>query len=165
MKHSIMLSILISLATASSALAGDIAGPEGSNCIVYVPDGWKVSAAEKGGEGLMSAESPASDAAFMWALTNAANTDKAVATLDAILGKFVTNMKHDKAAKTTLNGMAALAITGTGAAEGKPVSIAVVIVEPTKGKYLFTIGLVETANKAAYKTVLQKVLAGIRRAS
>jgi hypothetical protein len=167
MKHSLILSLALtlSLAAVSPARANDVPGPAGSNCVVYVPDGWKVAAVQKGGEAVMSAASPADDAAFIWMVAEAANADRAIKAVDAQIGKFVTDIKHDKRSKTTLNGMPAIAASGTGMAEGKPVSFGVVIVEPVKGKYLFTIGIVETAKKKQYKPELTKVLAGIRKAS
>jgi len=101
----------------------------------------------------------------MYAVAEAANTQNAVKSLDAFLGKFVTGAKMSKAKKATLNGMKALGAKGTGKVKGVPVQLAVVIAETPSGKVLFVIGIVNAAKKSAYKKTLEEVLAGVRPAS
>lgn len=162
MKNSLIASFVLVLALSFAAHAKSVPGPAGSQVSIEVPDNFKSQGAEKDGEGVMVALSPKEDCMFLWALAKVENFDKATAALDGVLGKFVKDVKVDKAAKSTVNGMPAVAISGSGTVEGKAATLAVVIVQTTPKTALLTIGIVETANKAAYKDTLKKVLAGIR---
>lgn len=161
MKRSMMISAFsFLLAVGTPALAKDFAVP-GTKLTAYIPDGWKLSAA---GDELLIAESPKEDeAAFLFAKVDGKSADQAVAGLDELIAKIVSDVKVTKAGKTTLNGMPAIAITGTGKADGKTALLMAVIVEAAPEKYLFTIGIVDAAKKAAYKATLDKVLGGIRK--
>ena len=159
---SLSLSIALSLVLGGPALAKEYPTPDGK-AAVYAPDGFSIKKAKDGSEGVLIATSKAEDCVFMYAAVKGENLDQAVAAFDKIIDRVVKGAKADKAEKTTLNGMPALAVVGSGTAAGKPVTIAAVVVQTTPTHALVVVGIVETAKKAQYKPELKKVLASIRR--
>jgi len=164
-RRSFLVAVLALFALTATASADDRAGPTGSGVQIRVPTGWKTSEIGKNGEAFLVSLSPDEQASVMYAVVEAENLQKAVKSLDAFLGKFVTGAKMPKVKKISLNGMKALAAKGAGKAKNGDVAIAVVIAQTPTGKVLFVIGLVNAAKKDAYKKTLEEVLAGVRPAS
>lgn len=158
----VALALCALIATVATAAADDRPGPPGSGVQVRVPTGWKTSAVGKAGEGFLVSLSPDEEASVMFAVAEAANLQKAVKSLDAFLGKFVTGAKMSKPKKVDVNGMPGLMAKGVGKVAAGDVGIAVIIAQTPTGKALFVIGLVNAAKKAAYKATMQEVMAGVR---
>jgi hypothetical protein len=162
MKRTIMLAFVTLVALTAPAIAGVQPGPPGSKIEVWVPDGWAVDKQAKDGEGVLVALEPAGDAMLLFALADAANADKAINSVKGLLGQFITSIKLGKASKTTLNGMAARTVKGSGKIDGKKVTIAVAIVQTPTDQVLIGVGVVQKAKEKAHKATLKKVLAGIK---
>lgn len=134
----------------------------GSGVAFDVPTGWRSAEKSVDGEALVVALSPDEEASVIFAVSEAANADKAIRALDGALAKFVSGAKLQKARKAKLNGMRALVMGGSGAVNGSPVKLAVTIVETPTKKVLFVIGLVNAAKAKAYRKTLDELLAGIK---
>lgn len=163
MKHSIIVSILalaITATAASPALAKTIPVPN-TEITIFAPDDFQLA----GNDELMTAESADDTATFLWASTSAKDLDKAMAGLDALLGKLVTDVKPAKAAKKNINGLPAAIFTATGTRidNKKPVHLMVMLVQHAEGKVLIVVGGVDSAKKAAHKATFEKVFGGVRK--
>jgi len=153
------------IATTAAARADQIPGPPGSEVSVYTPPGWARDGGAQGSQALLLAVSPGKDAALFYAVVEAKNIAAAMQLIDGLLGKIITGAKVEQGGKLTVNGMAAVAFTGSGKAVegGKPSSLAAVILQPNATHVLFAIAMAHNDVMPKYKAEFDKALAGIKK--
>jgi hypothetical protein len=161
MKRSIIVSILLLLA--STAFAKDIKVPK-TDISVYAPDPPEYKL--EGDDTLLVAQRTDEVCSFLWTHVDGKDLDKALAGLDVLMGKLVTDIKQGKAGKSTINGMKTLILSGTGkkADNGKAISLMMLLVQTSANQVMIVVGGFETAKKDSCKAVADKVFGGIRKA-
>lgn len=151
--------LVLLLAVSSVATAGDYSDPD-SGVSISIPDTW----AQKADEDMLMIGSPDEKIVVFFFDVDAAEAEKALDMLDALVKEHVEITKEGKPEEGELNGMKAMMIEAEGKAkeDGTPVEIGGAIVQSPTGKALILIGIGEPDSLKANEKELEAIFSSLK---
>ena len=139
-------------------LAGDVRVHDEAGIELTVPSGWM----SDGGADDLTIADPDDRCAITFIVMDASDLSDALSALDDELATYVEDLSMDDPSETTVNGMDAVFVDGTGYADGVDVDVGVMVVITPTGKALLVFGMVEAAYAADYEVDIDNVMNSLR---
>jgi hypothetical protein len=152
----ITLTLLVFVAAPARA---DLKTHKSAQVQFWVPDDWKLEGEEAN---QLTVTDPKGQVGLLFFIKDGKDIKAALAALDEVIAKIATDVKVTNQQKTTLNGMEAVIVDGTGKAEGKPIELSVLVVKTPAKKYLAVFGVIEPAVKKKHEANLVKILGSLK---
>jgi hypothetical protein len=154
----IAAAVLALAATATTASAKPIVSKTGQ-VQVELPDDWNAQAE---GDVLLVAADKNKEIVVVFMILPKEETQKALAALDAKIGKDVKNDKWNKPQQVTLNEMSGVAVEGTADLKGKPCSIAAMVLSTPNNHNVVVFGAVRADKEAAHQKEITAIMQSLK---
>ena len=150
---------LLALTAAASTAAAKPAVSKTGQVQVDLPDAWNAAAQ---GDTLLIAGDKNKEVVVVFMVLPEQETDKALAALEAKLGKDIKNEKWNAAQAVSLNGLSGASIDGTADVKGKPCAVAAMVLHTPNKHDVVVFGAVQSAKEAAHHDELVGILKSLR---
>jgi hypothetical protein len=151
-----MLSVLASGAARAEVLKDPVGKIQ-----VEVPDSWKKASSDHG----VTVADPKGEVSLTFAVVDAKDVKKALDAAGKMMKKITTKLSLGKGQPTTINGMKAIEVLGKAMLGGKPIKLAVTVIQTPNGKGAIVFGLADAASFDSHKDELMKIFESIKPAN